>query len=106
MTLTFISDPRVVEYPLMTSVLPTIYFSTIYLIFIKLVGPAWMRNKEPYNLRHVMVVYNIFLVGVNGWISLNIMKNGWLRTYSWRCEPIDTSNNPVALKVSCSFTNK
>ncbi|GBM86810.1 Elongation of very long chain fatty acids protein 1 [Araneus ventricosus] len=93
------SDPRIAKYPLMTSVLPTVLFSTVFLIFIKLIGPAWMKNKEPYNLRHMMVVYNIFLVGVNGWITLNFMRYGWLTTYSWRCEPIDTSNNPVALKI-------
>ncbi|CAL1294811.1 unnamed protein product [Larinioides sclopetarius] len=28
-----------------------------------------------------------------------LVRNGWLATYSWRCEPIDTSNNPVALKI-------
>ncbi|GBN18040.1 hypothetical protein AVEN_163679-1 [Araneus ventricosus] len=65
-------DPRVVKYPLLSSLLPTVFFSTIFLIFIKLIGPALMRNREPYNLRHVMVVFNIFLVGVNGWITFTV----------------------------------
>ncbi|KAF8788975.1 Elongation of very long chain fatty acids like protein [Argiope bruennichi] len=93
------SDPRMVKYPLMSSVMPTVFFSTIFLLFVKVIGPAWMKNREPYNLRHFMVVYNIFLVGLSGWITSNYMRYGWLTTYSWRCEPIDVSNNPAALKA-------
>lgn len=26
--------------------------------------------------------------------------SGWLSTYTWRCDPVDYSNNPEALRVS------
>lgn len=28
------------------------------------------------------------------------MNGGWLRHYSWRCQPVDTSNTEAGLRVS------
>lgn len=28
------------------------------------------------------------------------MMSGWATTYTWRCDPIDTSDSPQALRVS------
>ncbi|GIY00174.1 elongation of very long chain fatty acids protein 7 [Caerostris darwini] len=87
------------EYPLMNSIHLTVVFSGLYLLFIKVIGPQMMKSREPYSLRHLMIVYNIFLVIVNLWICTTIVTSGWLTTYNWRCAPIDTSRDPIPMRV-------
>lgn len=94
-----IKDPRMSVYPLMDYPLKTFLFSAVYLSFVKVIGPAWMKNRRPYELRTLMVIYNAFLVVLSGWLFVNFGIYGWFTTYSWRCEPIDRSSNPYALKM-------
>ncbi|GFY70915.1 elongation of very long chain fatty acids protein 1 [Trichonephila inaurata madagascariensis] len=75
------------------------FCSVVYLLFVKVVGPAWMKNRDPFGLRKVMIFYNLFLVAVNAWITYNLLAHGWLNKYSWLCEPIDTSDDPIAMQV-------
>ncbi|GFQ94541.1 elongation of very long chain fatty acids protein 1 [Trichonephila clavata] len=97
--LTFLSDPRMAKYPLMKNVKTAAFCSAVYLLFVKVIGPAWMKNKSPFGLRKVMIYYNLFLVAVNAWITYKLLAYGWLNNYSWVCEPIDTSDDPVALEL-------
>lgn len=32
--------------------------------------------------------------------NFQFLMSGWATTYTWRCDPIDTSNSPQALRVS------
>ncbi|GFV83428.1 elongation of very long chain fatty acids protein 1 [Trichonephila clavipes] len=93
------SDPRLMKYPLMKNVKIVAFCSVVYLLFVKVVGPAWMKNRNPFGLRKVMIFYNLFLVAVNAWITYNLLAYGWLNKYSWLCEPIDTSEDPIAMQV-------
>lgn len=34
----------------------------VYLAFVTKLGPMWMKNREPYKLRRVMMAYNFFQV--------------------------------------------
>lgn len=34
----------------------------VYLLFVTKLGPMWMKNREPYNLKRVMMAYNFFQV--------------------------------------------
>lgn len=34
---------------------------------------------------------------------LQFLMSGWLTGYTWRCDPVDTSNDPQALRVSISL---
>ncbi|GFT56572.1 elongation of very long chain fatty acids protein 1 [Nephila pilipes] len=92
-------DPRMMKYPLMSSVKRIAFCSLLYLLFVKIIGPAWMKHRKPYGLRKLMIFYNLFLVAVNTWITYNLLAYGWLNNYSWRCEPIDTSDDPTNLRI-------
>ena len=64
------SDPRVSDWPLMSSPLPTVFLCLSYLVVVKVVGPLYMKDRPAYSLRYPMLAYNLFQVLFNGWIFL------------------------------------
>ncbi|GIY27436.1 elongation of very long chain fatty acids protein [Caerostris extrusa] len=58
-------DPRVETYPLMDSPTTMLFIIAIYFIFVKYVGPVWMKNRPPYSFRSVMIVYNLSISAFN-----------------------------------------
>ena len=66
----FQADPRVSEWSLMSSPLPTVIICLVYLIIVRFIGPVFMRNREAYSLKYPMLAYNLFQVLFNGWIFL------------------------------------
>jgi hypothetical protein len=59
-------DPRTVDLPLMSGGpwnLIAILF--IYFIFVTKIGPKWMANRKPFELRRLMLFYNMSLVLIN-----------------------------------------
>ncbi|RWS10720.1 elongation of very long chain fatty acids protein-like protein [Dinothrombium tinctorium] len=37
-----------------------------YLIIVKILGPQFMKGRQPFDLRKYMLLYNCFLIGFNG----------------------------------------
>ena len=64
------SDPRVSDWPLMSSPLPTVVLCLTYLLVVKVAGPLFMKDRPPYRLQGPMLAYNLFQVLFNGWIFL------------------------------------
>ena len=60
--LTTVSDPRVSDWPLMDSPIPTFLIVLVYLYSVTLLGPRLMANRKPLQLRNVLVAYNAFQV--------------------------------------------
>lgn len=60
--LTTVSDPRVSDWPLMDSPIPTFLLVLLYLYLVIIFGPRMMANRKPYNLRRTLVAYNAFQV--------------------------------------------
>lgn len=40
--------------------------SLVYVLFCTVIGPAIMKNREPFDLRFWILHYNSILIGVNG----------------------------------------
>ncbi|GFT09006.1 elongation of very long chain fatty acids protein [Nephila pilipes] len=96
-------DPRMEAYPLMDSPQINICIILAYFLCVKYIGPAWMKNREPYDLRHIMIVYNLFISVLSAWMFLNFGIYGWFTKYRFRCEPIDFSHDQDALKNMTDF---
>ena len=59
-------DPRTKNFPLIGSgPWPTIFVVLLYLLFVLCVGPKIMKNREPFQLRAPMFVYNTATVVIN-----------------------------------------
>ncbi|GFS56244.1 elongation of very long chain fatty acids protein AAEL008004 [Trichonephila inaurata madagascariensis] len=82
-------DPRVTKWPLMEGPGPTFLLVILYVLFVKKIGPAWMMDKKPYDLRYPMFLYNFVLVFTNFYLILEQVV----------CR-IDNKNDPDALRLA------
>lgn len=56
------SDPRVSDWPLMESPIPTFLIVLLYLYGVVILGPKMMANRKSFQLRKILVAYNAFQV--------------------------------------------
>lgn len=84
------ADPRTKDFPLIGN--PTMVISLIcgYLYLVKVWGPRWMEERKPYDLKRVIMAYNVLMVTLNiyflyKFLSLSYLGGG----YSWICQGVD-----------------
>lgn len=53
-----LTDPRVNDWPLMFSPIPTVAMVAFYLYVVIFLGPRVMANRKPFKLNNVLIVYN------------------------------------------------
>uniref|UniRef100_H3DCS9 Elongation of very long chain fatty acids protein 1 n=2 Tax=Tetraodon nigroviridis TaxID=99883 RepID=H3DCS9_TETNG len=93
------TDARVRSYPLMQSPVEMTFILLAYVVFAVSVGPRVMANRKPFGLKSAMIVYNLSMVLLNGYIVYEFMMSGWATTFTWRCDLIDYSSSPQALRM-------
>lgn len=98
-----VSDPRVADWFLIPSPVPTYVMSLFYIIFSWKIGPWMMRNREPFNLKYTLVVYNLFMTLLN----LHIFKElgfGMLEAgYTFPCQPYPTTTRPADMRIASAL---
>ena len=68
-------DPRIKGYPLMESPVNMSAILLAYLAFVLYIGPRFMANRKPYQLKEVMIVYNFSLVAVSIYIVYEVRES-------------------------------
>ncbi|XP_054709251.1 elongation of very long chain fatty acids protein 7-like [Uloborus diversus] len=91
-------DPRVTNWFLMESPAPTFLLVIAYVLFVKKIGPAWMMDKKPYDLRYPMFLYNFVLVLSNLYLILETISILAEPPYSFTCRS-DNKENAMRLAV-------
>lgn len=94
------SDKRVNDWFLMSSPLPTLTMCLSYAFIVKVLGPRLMRDRKPFQLRKTLIVYNFLQVIFSTWIFYEAWDAAWGNGYSLRCEPVDYSTSPNAMRVA------
>ncbi|XP_072940462.1 very long chain fatty acid elongase 7-like [Epargyreus clarus] len=95
-----LADPRTNDWFLITSPIPGLTIIGLYLYFTLKWGPRYMADKKPFQLQKTLVVYNFIQVLVSIWLFYEGLDAGWLRTYSWKCQPVDFSRSPEAMRIA------
>lgn len=93
------SDQRVKNWFLMSSPLPTLIICLSYAFIVKVLGPRLMRDRKPFQLRKTLIVYNFLQVVYSTWLFWEAWDGAWGRGYSLRCEPVDYSTSPTAMRI-------
>lgn len=93
------TDARVKDYPLMQAPVQMTSILLAYVFFSVYIGPRLMANRKPLRLNAAMIIYNLSMVLVNAYIVYEFMMSGWATTFTWRCDLIDTSSSPQALRM-------
>ena len=71
-----------------------------YLYFCLYAGPRFMKDRKPFQLKNVLIWYNAIQVALSVVLVWEGLEGGWRKHYNFRCQPVDYSDNPVALRVS------
>uniref|UniRef100_A0A146M9A3 Elongation of very long chain fatty acids protein n=1 Tax=Lygus hesperus TaxID=30085 RepID=A0A146M9A3_LYGHE len=99
-----LADPRTSEWALMDNPLPTITILSLYLYFVISLGPKFMKNRKPFDLKNVLIVYNVVQVLVSTWIVWEAVDGLWINKYSmFRCESVDWKVTPENLRICRGF---
>lgn len=94
------SDPRVNNWAMMSSPFPTMAICLSYAYFSKVLGPKLMENRKPFDLRGLLIAYNLVQTLFSSWIFYEYLMSGWARGYSFRCQPVDYSTSPLGLRMA------
>ncbi|KAG9509752.1 Elongation of very long chain fatty acids protein, partial [Fragariocoptes setiger] len=93
-------DPRVTDWPLMQTPLPTIVICLLYVFTVKYVGPRLMRHRPPFEIRNLMLIYNFTMVLASFYLFYRLGKHGWFGKYNLKCQPVDYSSHPDAIGMA------
>lgn len=97
-------DPRVDNLAMMSGPLPTVFICLAYVYIVTIRGPNYMRDRKPMNIRTFLIIYNACQVVLSTGIFIGLLKFGWATTYSFGCQPVDYSNNDMAIGMMwCSY---
>ncbi|CAH1112769.1 unnamed protein product [Psylliodes chrysocephalus] len=93
------SDPRVNDWFLMSSPFYTLGICLGYVYIVKVLGPKFMESRKPFELKTLLIFYNLFQVIFSSWLFYESCVAGWLTHYSYRCQPVDYSRTPLAMRM-------
>lgn len=71
-------DPRTKDYPLVVN--PAFVFPLViaYLYFVKISGPRWMKEREPFQIMNIIRIYNCVMVVINAVFLYILLKFTYL----------------------------
>jgi len=53
---------------MMSSPVPTVLLCLVYVMSVKVWGPAYMKNRPAYRLKPILIVYNLIQVFVSAFL--------------------------------------
>ncbi|PIO16567.1 hypothetical protein AB205_0137350, partial [Aquarana catesbeiana] len=84
------ADPRVEDWPLMSSPIPQTIIILAYIYFVSSLGPRLMENRKPFDLNRIMAVYNLSMVIFSLYMCYEMAWTCWLYYFSKFIELLDT----------------
>lgn len=58
-----------------------------------------MEKRPAFKLKYLLLVYNAFQVGLSAYMFYEFFASAFLARYNLSCQPVDTSMDPLALRV-------
>uniref|UniRef100_A0A3Q2Y5K8 Elongation of very long chain fatty acids protein n=1 Tax=Hippocampus comes TaxID=109280 RepID=A0A3Q2Y5K8_HIPCM len=99
LVLCIVADKRTDPWPLIYSPIPVTIIVWMYLGLVW-AGPRLMRNREPVDLRVVLILYNLAMVGLSAYMFHEFLATSWLSNYSLLCQPVDYSSRPLPMRMA------
>lgn len=93
------ADPRVEDWPMMSSPWPTLSAFFIYLLVANY-GPTFMKTRKPLQLRWILVVYNLYVAALNLWIACELCYCSYVLRYRSLCLLVRISNDPHVMRIA------
>ncbi|XP_068084874.1 very long chain fatty acid elongase 7 [Anabrus simplex] len=93
-----LSDPRSTNWLPVSSPLFCVAVIVIYVKFATNWGPRFMQSLEPFQLKRIIIVYNISQIILNLLLAYKIILCIRMYGYNLLCEPAKFENTPEALQ--------
>ena len=58
-----------------------------------------MATRAAFQLKYSLLVYNAFQISLSTYMFYEFFMSAYLAGYDLSCQPVDTSMNPLALRV-------
>lgn len=87
----------------MENPLPTLGFVITYLAWVLVVGPIYMRDRKPFQLRNTLIYYNAGQVLLSAYMFYEHLMAGWAASYDYSCEKVDYSDGSQSRRVRMSY---
>ncbi|KAK2815051.1 hypothetical protein Q7C36_023317 [Tachysurus vachellii] len=78
-------DPRVRGWLLLDSCTPTLVLTFIYILIVYL-GPKYMKNKMPYSLKNMLLLYNFGVTMLSFYMLVELISATWTAGYKLKCQ--------------------
>ncbi|XP_064480146.1 very long chain fatty acid elongase AAEL008004-like isoform X2 [Ornithodoros turicata] len=93
-------DPRTEGWAMTGSPYPLILLCILYVYVVRLWGPRWMASKKPFEIRGVLLVYNLSLVMANLYFVCSIIHYAYFKKgYRIIGQGVDFSTEPNSLQL-------
>lgn len=66
------SDPRTNDWPLVKSPVGPMTIIGLYLLFVNKWGPAYMKDRKPFQFKTLMIVYNFVQVLISVYLFTEV----------------------------------
>ncbi|XP_075682754.1 very long chain fatty acid elongase 2 [Rhinoderma darwinii] len=83
-------DPRVREWLMLDSYLPTLSLTILYLISIWL-GTKYMNTRAAFSLRGHLIVYNLAVTLLSLYMLIELILSTWEGGYNLQCQNLDSA---------------
>jgi len=98
------ADERTNDLPLIRNPLPGLAILSCYLYFVLRLGPRIMANRKPFKMTNLLIVYNFVQVLFSVYLTWEAVTHAYfLGNYSFKCEPVDRSRSPLAMRATRGF---
>ena len=87
-----ISLLRVDDWLFMSSPWPVLALCAVYYYIVRYAGPAFMKDRPPYDIQKLMIAYNFFQTLLSLWVFQKACYFWLTGRYNWLCQPVDYSN--------------
>lgn len=96
------ADVRTKDWLLMSSPVPQMIIILSYIYFASSLGPRLMKNRKAFDLKKVLIIYNFSVVALSVYMCYEFVMSGWGTGYSFRCELVDYSDSPRAVRMAAT----
>lgn len=80
-------DSRVQGFLLLDNYLPTFALTVVYFLIVWM-GPKFMKNRQPYSCRGLMLLYNLGVTLLSFYMFYELVSATWPGDYSFYCQDI------------------
>nr|XP_037277568.1 LOW QUALITY PROTEIN: elongation of very long chain fatty acids protein AAEL008004-like [Rhipicephalus microplus] len=94
------TDSRVKSWPLMGSPMTMLTIIAGYIYFVKVWGPSWMKGREPFQIKGVLIAYNLIMVVLSTLFFVVGGSYTYLGPYNWLCQPVSYGRDPDSMAVT------